>query len=163
MRATQTGFGTALNAGLHIPLKALPPGTGIILQRGKRRLSAESRKPLADFGGDFHRRSRNKASVGADNVKCHPFISIAQPLQHGIPGGARRLPQLVLKDAGDDFHAAGDLAREQGIESRAELKAEESVQHNSQQEQVQKEPEQDLGVEWKAELHRVEPQKGTKK
>ena len=153
MRPAQVCCGAVLRAVLQTPLPALAQGARLGIQQGKRELAAQSREPVADLDGKLNRRACNTGSVGPDDRKFHPFVAASQPLQHGIPAGARRFPQLVFQHAGDHLHAAGDLARQQGVEPAAELEAEETVQHRAQQEQVQKEPEQDFGVEGKAEVH----------
>ena len=83
----------------------------------------------------------------------HQMIGAAEPLQHLIMECRGRVIQLRRKHLGHRLDARLGIARQQPLRGIAKPRAQQSQGHHADHQQVQEEPEDDLGVERERRLH----------
>src|SRR6185295_2498692 len=136
------------------------PGHSFAWRRSEFPLPSAPRRPAAigesafDFGRQFNGFAGRLFAIGMKEIETD-LIGLREALQDVIPVFLRGGVQLRRDDLADGLDAVPCLAHQQRIEAEVELDLQEAVEHHTQEDQVQKEPEQDLRVEWKANFHRL--------
>ena len=125
---------------------------GSLRRRTNSRGNAAFAESEPDFGREGMRFSGHLAAVSTEDQEFNPIGGI-EALQDCIPFGARLIVQLARDHIADRLDTLARAGRQQPIESVMKLRPDQQQRCAAQQSQIQEKPEQNLGVQGKAQFH----------